>query len=599
MFGRKRDSSEKKESPKFSKESFKKGLEIFQFIKPYRWQFVLGMIFLFLSSSIFLVFPYVFGLMVDIANKDSHFDFNLTQVGLFLLLALPIQGFTSFFRIRTFAFVSENAVADMRKAVYKRLLAMPITFYDENKTGSLLSRLTSDIEKVFNVFSITLAEFIRQIITLLGGICILGWVAPRLSLIMLATIPVVVISGFFFGRMIRKYSKARQKELADSNSMVSESIQSIQIVKAYANEWFELRRYYASIREVVKTGLKYADARAWFAVFILTVFFGAIFFVVWQGALMVEEGAILPGDLVSFMLYTTFIGGAIAGLGSFTTELIGAVGSTERVMELLNAEIELDLGDKEDIPEVDIQGNISFEEVHFHYPTRTDIPVLKGVDMEISSGQKVALVGPSGVGKSTIIQLLLQFYPIQAGDIKIDGKSIYDYDLHQLRNKMALVPQEVILFGGTIRENILYGKEDATDEEVIAAAKKSNSWEFIESFPEGLDTVVGERGVKLSGGQRQRIAIARAILKDPVILLLDEATSALDAESEKVVQDALEKLMEGRTSIIIAHRLSTIKDVDCIFVLDEGKIIEKGRHDELLKLDEGAYSKQAQLAGLN
>lgn len=599
MFGRKRDNSEKKERPKFSKESLRNGLKAFQFIKPYRWHFALGMLFLFLSGSIFLVFPYVFGLMVDIANKDSHYDFDLTQVGLFLLIALPIQGVTSFFRIKIFAFVSENAVADMRKAVYKRLLAMPISFYDENKSGSLLSRLTADIEKLFNVFSVTLAEFFRQIITLIGGIVILAYVAPRLSLIMLATIPIVVISGFFFGRMIRKYSKARQKELADSNSMVSESIQSIQVVKAFANEWFEIKRYYGSIRDVVKTGLKYADARAWFAVFILTVFFGAIFFVVWQGALMVEDGTIKPGDLVSFMLYTTFIGGAIAGLGSFTTELIGAVGSTERVMEILNSEVETDLGEKEGIDPIDIHGDIKFEFVQFRYPTRTDVPVLQGVDLDIKSGQKVALVGPSGVGKSTIIQLLLQFYPIQQGDIKVDGKSIYDYDLRQLRNKMALVPQDVILFGGTIKENILYGREEATDEEVIEAAKKSNSWEFIENFPEGLETIVGERGVKLSGGQRQRIAIARAILKDPAILLLDEATSALDAESEKIVQDALEKLMEGRTSIIIAHRLSTIKDVDCIFVLDEGKIVEQGRHDELLGREDGAYSKQAHLAGLN
>ncbi|MEM8891709.1 MAG: ATP-binding cassette domain-containing protein, partial [Bacteroidota bacterium] len=302
---------------------------------------------------------------------------------------------------------------------------------------------------------------------------------------------------------------------------------------------------------------------------------------------------------VSFVAYTAVLGGSMGSIASFVSQLFTAFGATERVREILNTEAELELGEEAPIAPLDIHGDISLDFVQFRYPTRTDVPVLEGVDMEIKSGQKVALVGPSGAGKSTIIQLLLQFYPIQQGDIKVDGKSIYDYDLRQLRNKMALVPQDVILFGGTIKENILYGREEATDEEVIEAAKKSNSWEFIENFPEGLETIVGERGVKLSGGQRQRIAIARAILKDPAILLLDEATSALDAESEKIVQEALENLMEGRTSIIIAHRLSTIKDVDCIFVLEDGKIVERGRHDELLGLQDGAYFKQAQLAGLH
>jgi len=314
---------------------------------------------------------------------------------------------------------------------------------------------------------------------------------------------------------------------------------------------------------------------------------------------LVQEGTISNGDLVSFVSYTFIIGGSIASLGNFITEILGAFGATERVREILATPSEYDLSSEEQIAPLKIEGNIRFENVHFHYPTRQDIPVLKGINLNIKSGQKVALVGPSGVGKSTIIQLLLQFYPIQDGDIKVDGKSIFSYDLRQLRNKMALVPQDIILFGGSIRENILYGKENASEKEVIEAAKRSNSWEFIENFPEGLDTIVGERGVKLSGGQRQRIAIARAILKDPAILLLDEATSALDAESEKVVQDALEKLMEGRTSIIIAHRLSTIKDVDCIYVLEEGKIVEQGQHSELLARPEGAYSKQAQISGMN
>jgi len=297
-----------------------------------------------------------------------------------------------------------------------------------------------------------------------------------------------------------------------------------------------------------------------------------------------------------FTFVTAIIGGSIAGLGNFYTELLGAMGATERVREILSMENEIDPHDP--IIEKEYQrfsGNIEYKDVHFHYPTRQDIEVMKGISFKIEAGQKVALVGPSGSGKSTILQLLLRFYQIQSGDIEVDGKSIFDYNISAFRKNFAIVPQEVILFGGTIRENISYGKPEATEEEIIEAARQSNSWEFIQDFPEQLDTVVGERGIKLSGGQRQRIAIARGILKDPAILLLDEATSSLDAESEKVVQDALNKLMEGRTSIIIAHRLATVREVDCIYVIDNGKIIEQGTHDELSAVENGAYAGLAKL----
>jgi len=370
------------------------------------------------------------------------------------------------------------------------------------------------------------------------------------------------------------------------------------VVKAFTSEIFEVNKYNKSISNVVKVALRYARSRAGFSVFIVTVMFGAIFFIIWQGAMMVQNGQMTSGDLVAFVGYTAIIGAAIGGLGNFTPELLGAIGATERVREILSMESEVDLEGLPPINSEPIEGNITFKDVHFYYPTRQDIEVLGGIDMEIKAGQKVALVGPSGAGKSTIIQLLLRFYDVKSGDILVDGKSIYDPNIRDYRHNLALVPQEVILFGGTIRENILYGRADATEAEIMAAAEKSNSWEFISKFPEGLDTIVGERGVKLSGGQRQRIAIARAILKDPKILLLDEATSSLDAESEKVVQDALEKLMEGRTSIIIAHRLSTIRDVDQIYVLDQGKIAETGTHEELFKQAEGLYRSQALLGGI-
>jgi len=310
---------------------------------------------------------------------------------------------------------------------------------------------------------------------------------------------------------------------------------------------------------------------------------------------MVSNGTMTAGLLIEFVVYTGIIGGAIAGLGNFYTDLLGAIGATERIREILNTDGEVEVHDTNNLPAIHFNGNIAYENVHFEYPTRPDVPVLQGLTFDVQAGQKVALVGTSGAGKSTIVSLLLQFYDISQGDIKVDGKSIYDYDLSAFRQNIAIVPQEVLLFGGTIRENIRYGKPDAADDEIIEAARQANALDFIQSFPEGLDTIVGERGIKLSGGQRQRIAIARAILKDPVILLLDEATSSLDAESEKMVQDALNTLMEGRTSIIIAHRLATIRDVDCIYVIENGKIIEQGTHEELSTLEDGAYNSLAKL----
>jgi len=412
---------------------------------------------------------------------------------------------------------------------------------------------------------------------------------------MLLTIPVVVVSAIFFGRYIRKLSKKRQEKLADSNSLLGESLQAIQVVKAFANELFEVKRYALSIAEVVRIAMKYAHGRALFSVFIITILFGALFFVIWQGAVMVQNGTISAGKLVSFVTYTFIIGGSIASLGNFYPEVLGALGATERVREILKTDSEVDLEVNPAVQSLKIEGNIEFQQVYFRYPTRKDIQVLKGIDLHINAGQKIALVGPSGVGKSTIVQLLLRFYPLEDGDITVDGVSIYKHPIRDFRDNIAIVPQEVILFGGTIRENILYGKEEASEAEVIEAAKQSNSWEFIQSFPEGLETLIGERGVKLSGGQRQRIAIARAILKNPAILLLDEATSSLDAESERLVQEALDKLMEGRTSIIIAHRLATIREVDCIYVLDAGKIVEKGSHEELSMIEDGMYSSLANL----
>jgi ATP-binding cassette, subfamily B, bacterial len=587
--------TEKPERPKLNKESLREAIKIFRFVKPYKWHLIVGLMLLFFSSMVFMVFPYLSGLMIDVAQGSSEYDLTLGRIGWILAAILVIQGILSYTRVMLFALVSEKGIADVRRNVYLQLMSLPIVFFEQNRVGDLVSRLTADIEKLYSAFSVTLAEFIRQVIILIAGVIFLGFTTPRLALIMLGSFPVIVVGAILFGRFIRKLSKKRQEELAQSNTILNETMQAIHAVKSFTNEWFEALRYGKSIREVVRVSLQYARWRAVFAVFIITLLFGALFFIIWEGANMVQTGSITAGQLIAFVSYTAIIGGAIAGLGNFYTELLGAIGATERIREILQMDKELNAESKPIASGKRLIGHIVFENVHFTYPSRPDIPVLRGINMEIKPGQKIALVGVSGAGKSTIVQLLLRFHILNQGTIQVDGNSIYDMDLHSYRSHMGIVPQEVMLFGGTIRENILYGNPDATEEQIIDAAQKSNSWEFISSFPEGLDTVVGERGVKLSGGQRQRIAIARAILKDPAILILDEATSSLDASSEKVVQEALQTLMQGRTSIIIAHRLATIREVDRIYVIDKGTIIEFGTHAELSLKEDGFYRKLAAL----
>jgi ATP-binding cassette subfamily B protein len=592
---RRNKSADEETKIKLNRENLKEAAKILRFIRPYRASFIGGLILLFLSSLVFMLFPYLSGLMVDIAQGNAETDFSLGDIGWVLVVVLVAQGVVSYTRIWLFAVVSEKGIAGVRQALYERLIALPITFFEENRVGDIVSRLTADVEKLYNAFSITLAEFIRQIIILVVGILFLAFRSPQLSLVMLATFPVIVVGAMFFGRFIRKLSKERQQALADSNILVNETTSAIQAVKAFTNELFEAVRYGKNINTVVSIALRYARWRALFTVFIVTFLFGALFFIIWQGALMVSNGTMTAGRLIEFVVYTGIIGGAIAGLGNFYTEIIGAIGATERIREILGEDTEVNLQDADQLEKAPLNGHIVYENAHFSYPTRKDVPVLKGLNFEVQPGSKVALVGTSGAGKSTIVQLLLKFYQLDEGDILIDGQSLGTYNTTAFRKNVAIVPQEVLLFGGSIRENILYGKPHATEEEVINAAKKANAWDFISAFPEGLNTLVGERGVKLSGGQRQRIAIARAILKDPAILILDEATSSLDAESERVVQEALKTLMEGRTSVIIAHRLATIREVDQIFVIDNGQILEQGTHEELSTVENGAYNNLAKL----
>jgi len=581
--------------PKITKEGFLKSYRILRFIQPYRWYFIVGMLCLVISSSMFMIFPAAAGEMANTAIGKGTWNIKVNQFGLIFLIILIIQGILSYFRTTCFAVVSEKGIADVRSALYEKLICQDLSYFESHRVGELTSRLTADVEQLQAAFSITLAEFIRQLVILISGIFILAWMSPKLALIMLLSFPVIVIASILFGRYIRGLSRKRQDSLANTNIIVEESFQSFQTVKAFTNEYFEIKRFSNSISEMIAISMNYARMRGLFFIFIITVLFGGLFFILWEGAMMVEKGTMPVGDLFSFIIYTGIIGGAIAGLGNLYTALAGSIGATERIQDILDRQQEIDVNDHQNVEEIRFKGDVSFENVCFSYPGRSDFEVLKHIQFKIKSGQRIALVGASGAGKSTLIQLLMRFYNADTGEIKVDGKLISHYNLTAYRKNMAIVPQEILLFGGTIRENILYGKPTATEEELLEACRKSNSLDFINSFPDKFETIVGERGIKLSGGQRQRVAIARAILRNPSILILDEATSSLDAESEKLVQDALDKLMEGRTSILIAHRLSTIKDADCIYVLKKGQIQESGSHEELLQKPNGTYKALVEL----
>lgn len=589
--------SETDEKPKFSKQAFKRALKLYSFVLPYKWQFIFGMIFLTLGSVLFLAVMKVPGEIFNIIDGKSIFNITLNQLFLGLFLLLLMQSLVAFLRVRLFAVVSEKSVANLRQNLYEKLITLKIPYLEERRIGELTSRISNDVTQVQSVMSVTLAEFVRQLITLVGGIAIIVFTMPRLALIILATFPFVVILAMFFGRFIRKLMKERQDKLANTNVIVEETMQSIHSVKAYTNEWFEVKRYVKELGDAVKLSLRAANFRGLFSGFIILIMFGALFFIMWRAALMVQSGLLPQGGLVDFVVYTGIIGASIASLGTFYTQLVAAIGAAERILDILEEEGEIDATKEIQPlrPAERFTGDVILKDLHFSYPSRMDVEVLKGINMRIAAGQKVALVGASGAGKSTIVQLLLQYYTPTEGEILVDDKNIQSIDLIKYRQNIAIVPQDVILFGGTIRENIIYGKPNSTEDEIRMASKKAYALDFIDEFPDGFDTLVGDRGIKLSGGQRQRIAIARAILNDPAILLLDEATSALDAESEKTVQMALERLMENRTSIIVAHRLSTIKNVDCIYVLEDGLVKEQGTHAELAAIQGGVYNSLVKL----
>jgi ATP-binding cassette subfamily B protein len=577
----------KEDKRKLDKAGLKKLAGIFRFMLPYKGLFILGFVALGLSTFTIMAFPKLAGELVDVATGNSKYFSTIGQVVITLVVVLFVQSIFSFIRVYTFSNVSERGMADVRKAVYRKILWLPMSFFDSRRTGELMSRLTSDVGTLQDTFSFTMAEFFRQILSLLFGTVIIFYLTPSLALFMLLTFPVIVVAALIFGTYIRKLSRKTQDKLAEANVIVEESFQSVFVVKAFTNELFQINKYTKALQEVVIIAIRSSLYRSLFVSFVIFVLFGGIVAIGWHGANLVQANELQPGELFSFVFYTAIIGFSIAGLGDIYAQLQRAIGASERVLDILEMEDEAEAVEDH---RLQLSGEIVFDNVSFSYPSRNDFPVLKDLEFKIKAGEKIALVGRSGSGKSTIINLIMRFYPVSDGRVIVDGDDIQSYHLTGYRHNIGVVPQDVILFGGTIEENIAYGKTEASFEEIKDAARKANALDFIESFPEGFKTLVGERGVKLSGGQRQRIAIARAILKDPAILILDEATSSLDAQSEVLVQQALEKLMEGRTTIVIAHRLSTIKKVDRIFVINDGRLAEMGSHAELTQVNNGIYS---------
>ena len=597
-------SSKPKNTKKIS--ASKKLRFLLSYLKPYLFSYSIGWFFLVLSTLAGLVFPYLMGGLLGADSSGSSVDTigqvlsknSVNGIAFALFILFGIQSLFSFFRVVLFNNVTENALRDLRNDAFERMIYMPMDFFNTHKVGELTSRIASDITQIQETMRTTIAEFFRQLVIVVGGITFLVFISWKLSLIMLGTVPVMAIIAVIFGRYIRKLSKNAQDFTAESNSIIEEALSGIANVKAFTNEVFNLNRFRMNTQKMRDLNVKSGIWRGVFVSFIIFCLFGAIVFIIWQG-MMMTQGAhpSLPKEgFYQFILFTILMGASIGSLPELYANIQKSIGAVENLIEIMATPTEQELVSGTEKPT--ITGDVVMKDINFQYPQRSDLPVLKGINFSIAQNQTLAIVGSSGAGKSTLASLLLRYYEQQSGSILFDGIDSREIDLDYLRTHIAIVPQEVMLFADTIKENIRFGRPEASNSELIEAAQAANAWDFIQSFPEGLETQVGDRGIQLSGGQKQRIAIARAILKNPAILILDEATSALDSESEKLVQDALDRLMTNRTSIVIAHRLSTIRKAHKIIVLQEGRIIEEGTHEELL-LKQGAYTRFVELQNLS
>jgi ATP-binding cassette subfamily B protein len=585
---------------KLDRETLKQALELFRYLRPYRGRFGAALAALFATSLLSLSFPYLAGSIIDAAMAQSKAGGSMARAdrtALLLMGILALQAGLSFFHSLSFATAGQRSLVDLRRDTYARLISLPMTFFAQRRVGELASRLSSDLIQIEDTLITILPQFLRQTTILIGGIVLIATTSLQLTGIMLASLPVLTVAAVMFGRKTRKISREAQDRLADTATIVEETLQGIVNVKAFSNEGYELNRYHAGLGSFLTTTLRGARLRSAFIAFIIFALFGFIVLVLWSGARLLQQGEITFGDLTRFGLYTTFVAGAMGQFAELYSQLQKAIGATQRVRELLRetGEVEALLGPTPPSTLPRLRGEVAFENVHFTYPSRQGVEVLHAINLTATSGQRIAFVGPSGAGKSTLISLLLRLYDPTSGRLLIDGRDARGYRLTELRGQMSMVPQEVLLFGGSIAENIAYGKPGASAAEIEQAARQANAHEFIHVFPEGYATLVGERGIKLSGGQRQRVAIARAILKNPAILILDEATSSLDSESERLIQEALETLMRGRTSFIIAHRLATVRHVDRIIVIAGGRVVESGTHEELQAMGDGVYRRLAAL----
>ena len=562
------------------------------YLKPYTAHFAVGMVIMSISGVLTLLITRLWGQLGGVGTSGGQGELpvlgipldNLASIGWMLLVALLVQAVFSFIRVILFADMTEKMMLAMRTDAFDALVSMPMAFYDARRVGDLNSRISADIATIQDIFTVTLAELFRGLILIVGGVVALAYFSVELTLWMLGTLPVMVVSAVVFGRFIRKLSKQTQDEVASSNIVVQEVLTAIVSVKSYANEWLERTKYGEHAESIRRLAMRGAWWRGSFASFIILFIFGAITLVIFKGADLMQQGELASEHFFTFLLMTGLVAGSIGGMAAQFSALQRGLGAIESVMDIIEQEREV--AHLEAHPSVvSLRQRLSLRNVSFNYPQRPDVPVLQGLNLDIAPGEQVALVGASGAGKSTVASLLLRFHAPQEGELTVGGVPADELDLRGYRSRVAFVPQEVILFGGDLRSNIRYGNPSASEDLVVDAAKRSFAWEFIEEFPEGLDTVVGERGVQLSGGQRQRIAIARAILKDPDLLVLDEATSALDSTSEREVQAALEGLMRGRSSLVIAHRLSTVQRADRICVMEGGRIVEEGTHAQLMAQD--------------
>ncbi len=592
--------------------------EMLSWASEWRWPFRLAVFAQTISMMFGLLFPWLMGKLIDAAMPSvkslppGTWQPAINTVALVLLGTLAAQAALTFFYSAAFQTAGQRTVVALRKRLYGRLIALPMKFYGEHRVGELASRLGSDMTLLEDFFCGAIPQGIRQGMLLGGGLVAIFLTSPRLAGLMLLSFPVFIVLAVIFGRSVRKISRAAQDRLAEAATVVEETLQGIASVKAFGNEAFERARHASAMDGFLATILRGARKRAALIAFIILGIFGAIVLVMWYGARLMQAGELTHGDLTKFTLYTLFVGGGVSSIAEVISAMQKGIGASQRVRELLaepiessracesagthsNAEREMTDVENGTARALTSAATVKLDDVHFRYPSRPDLPVLRGVTLEARPGERIALVGPSGAGKSTIISLLLRFYEPDSGRILIGGEDAHTLDTAALRARMAIVPQEVLLFGGTIRENIAYGRPGATDAEIRDAAQRANCAEFIAQFPEGLETLVGDRGVKLSGGQRQRVAIARAFIRNPDILLLDEATSSLDSGSEKLIQDALETLLAGRTSFIIAHRLATVRKCDRICVLEAGRVTESGTHDELIQRPGGTYRRLAEM----